>query len=72
MEHKELTKSSELRRGIIVLIALAVLTIIEYVLGYSESPAVFLWIIALLKAAAVLWFFMHLSRVFGSEEGGHR
>jgi len=66
-------KSSELKRGIIVFAALAVLTVIEYILGVTEGGSalvVLLWLIALTKGGLVLWFFMHLARVF-SQDGGH-
>ncbi|MBI4926741.1 MAG: cytochrome C oxidase subunit IV family protein [Anaerolineae bacterium] len=69
MENKS-SNSSELRRGVIVFLALAVLTIIEYYLGTHATPAIFLWITALVKGGIVLWYFMHLKRAF-SEEGGH-
>lgn len=69
MENKA-SNSSELRRGVIVFLALAVLTIIEYYLGTHAAPAIFLWITALVKGGIVLWYFMHLKRAF-SEEGGH-
>ena len=58
---------SELRRGVYVFIALAVLTAIEYILGTNEVPSIFLWMIAILKSALVLVYFMHISRVFGTE-----
>ena len=63
-------KSNELRRGVIVFAVLALLTGIEYILGTSQASIIFLWIIALGKAALVIWFFMHIFRVFRSE-GGH-
>jgi heme/copper-type cytochrome/quinol oxidase subunit 4 len=66
-------KSAELKRGILVFVALAVLTAVEYFLGVLEGGTaiiVLLWLIALIKGGLVLWFFMHLPRVFGSE-GGH-
>ncbi len=63
-------KSNEFSRGVIVFVVLAVLTAIEYILGTSLAPTVFLWIIGLSKAALVIWFFMHVFRVFRSE-GGH-
>ena len=63
-------KSNELRRGVIVFVVLAVLTGIEYILGDRLVPTIFLWVIALGKAALVIWFFMHVFRVFRSE-GGH-
>jgi uncharacterized membrane protein len=69
---KNVTKSSgELRRGVIVFIALAVLTIIEYFLGVWEVANILLWIVALIKAALVIWFFMHVFRLFGGESEAH-
>lgn len=62
-------KSAELRRGVMTFLALAVLTAIEYVLGTLDNMTIPLVIIALIKAVLVLWFFMHLPRVFS--EGGH-
>lgn len=68
-----MNKLSPLTRGIVVFIVLAVLTAIEYFLaGLGVSATAFLVIIALAKAGLVLWFFMHLARVFKSEsEGDH-
>lgn len=65
------SNTSALRRGVIVFAALAVLTAVEYFLGINEVPSILLWITALIKAGLVLWFFMHLPRVFSPEEGGH-
>jgi cytochrome c oxidase subunit 4 len=64
-------KSDELRRGVIVFIVLAVLTAIEYLVATQHLPAVILWVIALMKGGTVLWYFMHVFRVFRSDEGGH-
>ncbi len=66
----ERLNSDELRRGVVVFVALAVLTAIEYILGTSQIPTIILWIIGLTKAALVVYFFMHVFRVFRSE-GGH-
>jgi hypothetical protein len=63
-------KTDELTRGVVVFLALAVLTALEYFFAVSLTPAVLLWIIALVKAGLVLWFFMHIFRLSGSE-GGH-
>lgn len=53
-----------------VFIALAVLTIIEYFAGiYVQSP-VLLFILALIKAALIVQFFMHIYRLW-REEGSH-
>lgn len=61
---------SELPRGVIVFAILAGLTALEFWLGTSQVPAIFLWVVAILKAALVLVYFMHISRLFKAE-GGH-
>lgn len=70
-----LSKMDSLKRGIVIFVLLAVLTGIEYFLGVLDNPSVYflLWIIAVLKGGLVLWFFMHLPRVFNPDEGegGH-
>ena len=63
-------KLSDLSRGVVVFLVLAVLTAVEYFLGVSQVPSIILWVIALVKGSLVVWFFMHVFRVFGSE-GGH-
>lgn len=65
-----MNKFNELTRGVLIFAILAVLTGLEYFLGIAEVPAILLWIVALVKAGLVLWYFMHLQRVFKSE-GGH-
>ncbi len=62
--------SNDLRRGLVVFLILAVLTAGEYFLAINQVPTILLWVIALAKGALVVWFFMHVFRVFGSE-GGH-
>ena len=63
-------KKKELyRRGVIVLIALAVLTVIEYYVAFlptSATPALF--IIAIIKAWAILQYFMHVYTLWSEEE----
>jgi cytochrome c oxidase subunit 4 len=71
MEKQPASNTAALRRGVIIFAVLAVLTVIEYFLAIGEAPAVLLWIAALVKAGLVLWFFMHLPRVFAPEEEGH-
>lgn len=72
MENKQMeSKKAELNRGVIVLLALAVFTGLEYLLGTLQFPAIFLWLIALVKAGTVMWFFMHIKRVFSANEGDH-
>jgi len=69
MEHKNTNiKAQELRRGVMVFIALAILTAVEYIIGTHSAPVIFMWLIALTKAGLVVWFFMHIKRAF-EEEG---
>lgn len=60
-------KSRELRRGLLVFAGLALLTVMEYGIAIMGIPAIFLWVIAILKAALVLVFFMHIGRLFAAE-----
>ena len=58
--------------GLNVFIALAVLTIVEYFIGISSfSSTTLLFIIAFIKAAAILNWFMHVYRLWRPEEEGH-
>jgi len=65
-----MSKLNDLTRGVVIFIILAVLTGFEFILAQVESATLFLVLVALAKAGLVLWFFMHLARVFKSE-GGH-
>ncbi|HEX9017650.1 MAG TPA: cytochrome C oxidase subunit IV family protein [Anaerolineaceae bacterium] len=62
-----MNKLNALTRGIVVFALLAVLTAIEFVLARAEIAVVVLVVIAVMKAGLVLWYFMHLPRVFKSE-----
>ena len=64
-------KSAALMQGVFVFIALAVLTVIEYFVGVSTELVGLIFVLLLVKAALVVYFFMHISRLFESEEGGH-
>ncbi len=66
-----MSKFNELTRGVVVFLILAALTGVEFILARLEAATFFLVLIALAKAGLVLWFFMHLARVFKSSEGGH-
>ncbi len=62
-------KQAAMRRGTIILLALAFLTIVEFVIAQADNPStVLLLIVALLKAAAVVWVFMHAYRLWRGEE----
>jgi heme/copper-type cytochrome/quinol oxidase subunit 4 len=65
---KTMDKLNPLTRGIVLLAALAILTAIEFLIARLESVTILLVLIALLKAGLVLWYFMHLPRVFKTEE----
>ncbi len=61
-----------LTRGIVIFTILAVITAVEYFIGVREAPVGVMALLALVKAGLVVWFFMHLARVFNpSDEGGH-
>jgi cytochrome c oxidase subunit 4 len=60
-------KTAALRIGTYVFIALAVLTIVEYFVSVSLGSTVLLLILALLKAAAIVYFFMHVTRLWKEE-----
>ena len=60
-------KAAAYRRGVYVFVALFVLTIIEYFVGVYLNSAVLLFILALLKAAAIVQYFMHVYRLWREE-----
>ncbi len=63
-------KKAAYRQGVIVLIVLAVLTAIEFAVALLPANAIpILFVIALIKAWAVLQYFMHLSTLWSEEEG---
>lgn len=55
---------------ILIGIVLAILTIVEYFMGLYHVGATLLMLVAALKAILVIYFFMHVSRVW-SAEGEH-
>ena len=56
--------------GAIVALVLAALTGVEYYLGTHYPSAVFLFLISILKSILVLYFFMHVYRLW-RPEGSH-
>ena len=61
-------KKSAQRTGLYVFLALLVLTIAESIVGGLETPVtVLLLIIALVKAALIIYFFMHVYRLWREE-----
>ena len=63
-------KKSELGRGVLIFILLAVLTAVEFGLAVGTPLWGVLVAVAVLKASLVLQYYMHLNRV-ASAEGGH-
>lgn len=60
------------QRGVVIFVLLAVLTGIEYVVGAFANLPVVLVLFAIIKAGLVLYFFMHISRLFNLDaEGDH-
>jgi caa(3)-type oxidase subunit IV len=61
-------KASAQRTGLYVFLVLLVLTIAESIIGGLETPiTVLLIIIALVKAALIVYFFMHVYRLWREE-----
>jgi heme/copper-type cytochrome/quinol oxidase subunit 4 len=56
--------------GILIVLALAVLTAIEFWVALVTHSVVFLMLIAAFKAILVIWFFMHVKRLW-APDGGH-
>lgn len=67
-DHKE-KKAPPYFIGFAVLVVLAVLTGIEYILGTQDDPMVaLLVVIALVKAALIVNFYMHISKLWNPGE----
>ena len=65
-----MSKLNDLNRGVIVALILAALTGVEYLVGTRLSQAVILLVaFALLKGGLVVWYFMHVARVFRAGPG---
>ena len=61
-------KAAAQRTGVIIFAVLMVLTIVEYFIGAVENPSlVLLFIVALVKAALIVQFFMHIARLWREE-----
>ena len=60
------------RRGLLTIVVLAVLTLVEFWaavgIDSTEVVVVLLSVMALAKAAAIVWYFMHLPIVWRGEE----
>jgi len=63
----DVQKKSALRQGNIVIGVLAILTIVEFFIAIELDSVVLLFIVALIKAALVVQFFMHVYRLWREE-----
>lgn len=64
----EKKKTAAFRQGIFVLVALGILTGVEYLISLSSGSVVFLFLIALGKAGLILNYFMHVASLWQEEE----
>ncbi len=69
---QQTNKRSPFVVGAIVAVVLAALTVLEYFVGITYPSATVLFLLALLKAVLVLYFFMHVYRLWRpDDEGSH-
>ena len=62
------SKSKAFRRGTWTFLALMVLTIIEFAVAVAlDASVIMLFLIALVKAALIVWVFMHIYRLWREE-----
>lgn len=60
-------RSAGYRLGVLVLLGLGVLSIVEFLLAALGSTAL-MFVIIILKAALIMYFFMHIASVWRAEE----
>ncbi|GIV78380.1 hypothetical protein FKZ61_003810 [Litorilinea aerophila] len=63
-------RAAAYRLSATVALVLAALTVLEFFVAVYMASTALLFLIALFKGAAVVHFFMHVSRLW-SQEGGH-
>lgn len=62
-------KSSALTQGVIIFVYLAVLTVIEYLIAVSFNAISILVVVAVIKAALVMYYYMHIYKLNQDSEG---
>ena len=70
MTHKQ-DKSSMLSQGILIFVYLAVLTALEFFVAVSFNAVSLLVVVALVKAALVVYYYMHIYQLNTEHEGDH-
>lgn len=66
-----LDKASALRQGVLIFVYLAVLTVLEYFVAVSFTAVPILVVVALVKAALVMYYYMHIYQLNAEHEGAH-
>ena len=68
MSHTQ-DKSSALRQGILIFVYLAVLTALEYFVAITFKAVFILVVVAVIKAALVMYYYMHIYKLNAESEG---
>ena len=63
------SKGAAFRLSLTIAIVLAALTVIEYFIAINLPSAALLFLLGLLKAILVVYFYMHINRLWTIEEG---
>ena len=69
MAHSQ-DKSSALGQGVVIFVYLAVLTLIEYFIAVTFNATALLLVVAVIKAALVVYYYMHIYEL-NAESGEH-
>lgn len=68
MAHSQ-DKSSALGQGVVIFVYLTVLTLIEYFVAITFNATVLLIVVALIKAALVMYYYMHVYKLNEESDG---
>jgi cytochrome c oxidase subunit 3 len=68
MAHSQ-DKSSALGQGVVIFVYLTVLTLIEYFVAVTFNATVLLIVVAIIKAALVMYYYMHVYKLNEASEG---
>jgi len=63
MEHHSQTKSSALGQGVVIFVYLAVLSVLEYFVAVAFDAVPLLVVVAIIKAALVMYYYMHVYKL---------
>lgn len=62
-------KSSDLRQGVLIFVYLTILTVLEYFVAVTFNAASILVVVAVVKAALVMYYYMHIYKLNAENEG---